>query len=117
MQHPRVGGVGEVELAGVAIKRGSDHGGQAQRGPRYLAGQREVVVERGQQAGGVADVAEFVQQLVDVRGHTARAEPVAHAVGKDDPRGALRSAGKKRAKVAAFTAARGQGDHVALQTG
>ena len=62
--------------------------------------EREFVVERGQQAGGVADVLKFVEQVVDVAGYAAGDVAVAYAVGQDYA-GDVVAAGENGGEVAA----------------
>jgi hypothetical protein len=110
-----MGGVGIVELTCGAIEGAGNDGSHAQRAVGVLDIQSKFVVEGSEQASGVANVLEFVQQAVDVAGHAARDVAVANAICKDHS-GNVVAAGKNCREVSATIGAGRNGDDVGLET-
>ena len=79
-------GVREIEFTGAAVKGAGDNGGHAQGAIGYFGIQREFVVERGQQPGGVANVRKFVQQAMNVMGNPGGYIAVPDAIGEHHTR-------------------------------
>ena len=60
--------VGKIEFTRGGIESTGNHGREPQGTARLFIGERERIIERAQQPGGVSNILEFVQEMMDMSG-------------------------------------------------